>query len=235
MKRKLFLLYLGFNLVILFLLPSTSYTQEELTQANSDWKVEEFTLPGGTNGNLVTAISEGPNGYMWFGSFAGLHRYDGHETITYNESRAVDTTLTTIGLTFPSIEHLFWDSKGQLWISTFGGGAFHFDPHTEVFTRFLHDPEDSTTINNDFVHGAAEDADGNIWYATRTGVSKLDQATGTFKHYKTDLSKPLTDQNNRVRALPMRLMVISLIQIRKEDWVMPRLRVCMKTVMATFG
>ena len=54
------ILLLIFGLIYVQLAISQEQPVEELT----GWKVEEFTLPGGTNGNLVTAISEGPNGYM---------------------------------------------------------------------------------------------------------------------------------------------------------------------------
>ena len=176
------------------------FSQEIRIEENSDWRVEEFTLPGGTNGNLVTAISEGPNGFMWFASFGGLHRFDGNEFITYNDVGADSITAST-GLPFPNLEHLFWDREGQLWISTFGSGAYHFDPNTEIFTNYKHDPNDSLSIAHEFVHFAAQDAEGSIWFATRTGACKLDRSTGTFERYKTDISKPLSDQNNNVRVL----------------------------------
>ena len=176
------------------------FSQEITPDEDSEFFVEEFTLPGGTNGNLVTSIKEGPKGYMWFGSFAGLHRYDGYEFITYNDENA-DSIKASTGLTFPNVEHLFWDSNDQLWVCTFGGGIFLFDPIAETFKHFEHDPEDSTTISSSYVHYAAEDSDGNLWFGTRATLDRFNPETETFDHYIVDPTQEPLHQNNRVRVL----------------------------------
>ncbi len=166
----------------------------------SDFVLEEFTLPGGTNGNLVTSIVEGPNGFTWFGTFGGLHRYDGYEFKTYTKNPA-DTIAPTQSLQFNNIEHLFWDSQDKLWVSTFGGGLFRFDPVTEVFQHFQHNPTDSLTISSPFVQCAVEDKEGILWFATRNGVDKFDRQTQQFERLQLDPTKTQPHQNNNARVL----------------------------------
>ena len=91
-----------------------------------DYEIEEVTMPGGRPGNNVNSIVQGPYGFLWFGSHAGVHRYDGYEFVTYGNIEGDST-----GLSFPYVESLYWDSEDLLWIGTYGGGLFRFDPATE--------------------------------------------------------------------------------------------------------
>ena len=72
------------------------------------------------------------------------------------------------GLTQSQAVSIFQDSRGFLWIGTFGGGVCKFDG--KKFRSFT---EKDGLINN-MVMNIAEDKNGNIWFATRGGVSKFD-------------------------------------------------------------
>lgn len=171
---------------LLFIIPSilflTSYSQPVTPQAELDYIIEEFTLPGGQLGNNVNSIVQGPYGFVWFGSHGGLHRYDGHEFITYKNVPG-DTVGETTSLTFPYVENLYWDQFNMLWVSTYGGGVYQFDPATETFKHFTHNPKDSTSISSTAVTCAVEDANGQLWFGTTHGLNRYDRKTGKFKRY----------------------------------------------------
>jgi two-component sensor histidine kinase/ligand-binding sensor domain-containing protein len=72
---------------------------------------------------------------------------------------------TAQGLGSSSVNHIFQDSKGYIWLATQGGGAARFNGKTfKNFTRA------DGLINND-VTTLAEDPHGNIWIGTAAGVS----------------------------------------------------------------
>ena len=149
---------------------------------DSEYIIEEFTLPGGQFANNVNSIAEGPYGFLWFGTHGGLIRYDGNEFITYKAEKG-DTLTPTTSLTFQYVEHLYWDQFDKLWVSTYGDGIFRFDPITETFDHFPHDPYDSTSISHPRITWGTEDAEGRLWFTTEHGINRFDRDTETFKRY----------------------------------------------------
>ena len=109
----------------------------------------------------------------------------------------------TTSLSFSYIENLYWDQFDMLWVSTWGGGLYQFDPDSETFKHFAHDPKDSTSISNSSVICAAEDASGQLWFGTRHGLNRFDRKTGKFTHYFADPKGPgsLHDDDVRVRCM----------------------------------
>ena len=172
-------------LLLVLLLPVMLFSQHgpDLTMSEtSSFRMEDFTMDGALLNNPVNCITQGPNGFLWFGTHLGLFRYDGHATIRYPRSDE-ESLENNFKLTFSYIENLFWDSYDRLWVCTYGGGLFEFDPKTEQFTHFGHDPQDSTTISHDRVLCAAEDAEGRMWFGTENGLNQLDRHTQSFSRY----------------------------------------------------
>src|SRR6267378_1083894 len=71
------------------------------------------TLFHGLPSNRVRAIAEGLDGAMWFGTDAGLARYDGRRT----------QALTAESLPGGKVLALKYDEAGVLWIGTEAGAA----------------------------------------------------------------------------------------------------------------
>jgi len=176
---RLFVFLIGFNL------PFSSTAQPVTPESEHNYIIDEINMPGGRLGNSVNAITQGPYGFMWFGTHAGLHRYDGYEFVTYAAVPG-DTIGETTSLTFPYIEGLYWDSWDKLWVGTYGGGLYRFDPETEIFKHFPHDQKDSTSISHPRVLCAMEDSEGRLWIGTEIGLNLFDPETETFKRYYAD-------------------------------------------------
>ncbi len=94
-----------------------SSTQEEDTQASSalvnlhQWGA--VTLFHGLPSDRVRAIAQDPDGAMWFGTDAGLARYDGRRT----------QTVVAEGLSARRILALATDDEGTLWVGTDEGAV----------------------------------------------------------------------------------------------------------------
>ena len=46
------------------------------------------------------------------------------------------------------------------------GGVDKFDPRTERFTRYRHDPSNANSISGDSVYSIARDSRGYLWFGT---------------------------------------------------------------------
>jgi signal transduction histidine kinase/ligand-binding sensor domain-containing protein len=163
--------------------PPTSSPQ----YSNQNLRFEHLTSEDGLSSNEVLSILQDSNGFMWFGTFNGLNRYDGH-TITVFKSDP--NNLET--LSGNRILQMVEDQRGNIWIRT-GGNAIlnRFDPLTETFTRFLHDPEDPGSISSDRVGAPFVDQLGFLWAPTGSdGLNRFDPVTETFTHYLHDPGDP---------------------------------------------
>ncbi|NOG47872.1 MAG: hypothetical protein HND50_21715 [Calditrichaeota bacterium] len=87
------------------------------------------------------------------------------------------------GLSQSTINCIFQDSQGFMWYGT-EYGLCKYDGYT--FTRYLHNPNDSTSIGGFQIKDIKEDKDGNLWIAAGHSLSKLsqiNQMNGRFSNY----------------------------------------------------
>jgi len=119
---------------------------------------EYFTTGNGLADDYVRAICIDDKGLVWFGTKNGLCFYDG------KTFRRIDTTIAQP----KNVSHIFMDRHKRLWVSTFGQGVYCYDGKS--FKNY----NESNGLINDWVRSAIEDSQGNIWFATRFGLSRFD-------------------------------------------------------------
>lgn len=86
------------------------------------------------------------------------------------------------------IRCLMMDQTGFLWIGL-GNGLMRYDGYN--FTRYLHDPEDSTSLSADWVSCLAEDSHGDIWVGTHNGgISRYNRVSDDFTQFPADRKDP---------------------------------------------
>src|SRR5678816_3317379 len=70
-----------------------------------------LTISDGLSQGMITCMLQDHFGFMWFGTKAGLNRYDGYNFVVYRHDAADSTSLAD-----NFIQSLFEDSEGRLWI-----------------------------------------------------------------------------------------------------------------------
>ncbi|MCI0695270.1 response regulator [candidate division KSB1 bacterium] len=145
---------------------------------------EHISLEQGLSQSQVTSIAQDKLGFMWFGTFDGLNRYDGYRFTIYkhdpSDSSSISNSLIT---SICAPRHRTQDSA--LWIGT-NEGLNKFDLRTETFTRYLHDPGDSNSLSNNNVNAVYEDSCGRLWIGTANGLNCFDPQTEKFTRYFHD-------------------------------------------------
>jgi len=102
-------------------------------------------------------VLQSSDGYIWFGTYTGLVRYDGKSFQLINHS----TEETFAGT---SIRALFEDSHGRLWIGTNESGIICYE--NGVYTTF--DKEDGAPANS--IRMIEEATNGDIVVASTAGI-----------------------------------------------------------------
>jgi ligand-binding sensor domain-containing protein len=134
---------------------------------------------------------------MWFGTKDGLNRYDGYHFTIFRHDPYDSTPISG-----HEIKVLYEDKAVYLWIGT--TGLNRFDPRTETFVRYLHDPANPNNLSHNDVLAIAEDTrlDGTLWIGTAKGLNRLGpNREGDFIRYLRDPDNPQSLSNDHVRAL----------------------------------
>ena len=150
MKKNL-ISFLLFASIITTVFAQDNFFKDYVTK---NWKAED-----GIPGNSITDIIQSKDGYIYFGTYGGLIRFDGVEFVTINK-------LYDPKYNFISTRSIMQDSKGNIWVGSNDEGAFCITPKQEVFSFSL-----ANGLPNNSVRSFCEDEDGNIWIGTASGIA----------------------------------------------------------------
>ncbi len=174
-------------LVILTTIGSSVNAQADKTMFGPGTQVsfEHFTTDEGLSQNAGLVFLQDKQGYLWIGTGDGLNRYDGYNFTIFRNDPADPNSIG-----FNSIITLFQTSDGAIWVGTWGGGLYRYDPATSIFVRFPLASEEQSGVSNSVVTDIYESPDGLLWVATQNGLDSLDPKTGQGKHYVHDAANP---------------------------------------------
>jgi signal transduction histidine kinase/ligand-binding sensor domain-containing protein/AraC-like DNA-binding protein len=119
----------------------------------------------GLPGQSVRALAQDHEGYMWFGTTAGLARFDGLTMTVYRHERDQPRSLAS-----DQVNGMYVDRAHRLWIGT-DDGLCLFIGETRDFDCFA----DLAMPAKD-VAGIAETRDGTLWFSGN-GLHRLNPAT----------------------------------------------------------
>ena len=138
--------------------------------------------------NLVNAIVEDGQGYLWIATWGGgVDRYDRktdqfvHFLHDPSDPSSISSNLVLC---------LLKDSRGAIWMGTEDGGLDRMDSMGH-FKHFAHRDGDPGSLASNYIKGLCEDADHQLWAATYGGgLNLLERKTGTFRRYLHDPHDP---------------------------------------------
>ncbi|MFC1569906.1 two-component regulator propeller domain-containing protein, partial [bacterium] len=168
---------------------------------------EHLTTQDGLSQGSVTSIVQDSIGFMWFGTYDGLNRYDGANIKSFRKDPANPNCLN-----YNFIRTLFSGEKGLLWIGTSGGGLNLFDSKKERFTHYSHDPDNPYSISHDEIYTIYKAESGTIWIGTWGGglnkavsSSMKNQYTSIdsliFIHYHHDPDNPKSIAHDKITSI----------------------------------
>ena len=162
----------------------------------SELQFDRIAYPEGLANSSVSSIIQDTNGFLWFGTQAGLQRYDG-----YSMNLLTSEPFNPDSLSHQLVQTLFLDDTGILWVGTYGG-INRLDPATGRLTHFRHDPSDPTSLSNDVVVTMTRDASGTLWAGTLDGLNRLDdEEAGRFTRFTPNADDPFSLPHSTIRSL----------------------------------
>lgn len=174
-------------------------------------RFERLSIEQGLSQQSVLTILQDRRGFMWFGTQAGLNRFDGYRVTVYRNDPN-DPGSIPDNYVLASYE----DEGGRLWFGT-KGGLTRFDHATGKFMRFAAPGQgaqagaripgkpgtEAPYAGNRAVLAIQPAPGGGLWLATGDGLQYLDPASGRLRAYRHDPADPRTLRDNRVNALAL--------------------------------
>jgi len=155
-----------------------------------------ITSDQGLSDDEVQPVLQDRSGFLWFGTYNGLTRYDGVDSVIFRNNPDDPDSLSG-----NFIYALFEDREGILWVGT-GDGLNAYDPKTGHFKRYQHNPNDPQSLSGNSVRAILEDREGVLWVGTEAGgLDRFDRDKGTFTIYQHDPDDPQSLAQNDVYAL----------------------------------
>jgi signal transduction histidine kinase/ligand-binding sensor domain-containing protein/DNA-binding response OmpR family regulator len=139
-----------------------------------------FPMPGDNSGLVPNAVVRGicsdQQGNIWIAQFESPYK------INPNSGKIAKVELQNISPVTPtpfSLECILADHKGRIWVGT-NNGLFVYQPATNSFKPFLHDPSNSSSLIFNDVRSLAEDRAGHLWVGTEAGLCVMNSPEGRF-------------------------------------------------------
>jgi ligand-binding sensor domain-containing protein/signal transduction histidine kinase/CheY-like chemotaxis protein/AraC-like DNA-binding protein len=161
----------------------------------------------GLSNNEVNCVFQSQNGFMWFGTFDGLNRYDGYNFKIYRKKLGDKNSLLN-----NRIQCIAEDDANHLWIGTMSGVSI-YNPSEEKFRTLYFKSSlnagrkqvDQTTflkrdINNDMLIGTAKD--GLLLHIRKSGETiQIPLTSSAAPRYSYQVSAIEIDKNNQIWLL----------------------------------
>jgi ligand-binding sensor domain-containing protein/two-component sensor histidine kinase len=181
-----------------------------------------YSIENGLSESVVNAIVQDEEGFIWLGTGYGLNKFNGYEFRNYYQDSGLNDNKvfalyrdssnriwigTGRGVNYladdsvysdPALDALsnqlintiFEDSNGDIWFGTDGGGVWMLGNEDRLIQY-----TSNNGLAGDRVRAITQDRNNVIWFASREGLSSLNN--GDFRTYTMEDGLP----ENRLRAL----------------------------------
>lgn len=119
--------------------------------------VKHYSTEQGLSHDGVLCITRDREGFMWFGTWDGLNKFDGHTFSVYKSYPGDSSSLTN-----NKFRNIVEDSNGFLWVKTYDHNVYRFDKNTGKFLAISR-RSGMRDIIADRIHPMS---DGSTWLTT---------------------------------------------------------------------
>ena len=133
--------------------------------AHEHYVIQHYSIQNGLSQNTVMAILQDKQGFMWFGTWDGLNRFDGYSFKIYKAMNNGQEARVN-----NRVVMIYEDEAEQIWWSTYDGHYYRIDASRKVTSEFPYDslPEGMVAQMAESDKKTKVDSHGIIWQADDT-------------------------------------------------------------------
>lgn len=133
---------------------------------------------------VVFSLAEDKDGYIWVGTEKGLDKLtstgESVEDFIYDDKFE--------NCTNKSVRRIFCDENGLVWVGTYNDGLKKIDVVNRTIKEYRYDPNDKTSLPNNYVRNFLKDNMGDLWICTGEGLAKYSKEKDNFITYYKNFS-----------------------------------------------
>jgi signal transduction histidine kinase/ligand-binding sensor domain-containing protein len=133
-----------------------------ISTALAQYRFDHWTADTGLPQNIIRAIHQTPDGYLWLATLDGLVRFDGVRFTVFNK-------MNSPGINSNRFIALYEDREGALWLGTESSGVTRY--HQGRFTSYTM----QHGLASNVVPGISGDREGNVLVLSGNQVMRWDQ------------------------------------------------------------
>lgn len=139
---------------------------------------DHLSIDNGLSNNSVLSICQDSRGFMWFGTYHGLNKYDGYRITSY-----LSNTRDPLAISDNVVTCLHEDRGHNLWVGTHLGGLNRYDRDRDAFVHYTQESKPPYHLSANRIQCLFEDSRGDLWVGTDFGLNLLNRATGGFRTF----------------------------------------------------
>lgn len=153
------------------------FLEFDLTAEYQDIRFRKINTEATFPSKSVDCIVQDANGYMWFGAYDGLIKYDGSNYTVYESVKGDSTSLSS-----RNVFSLHVDNEQRLWV---GGsrGVSIYNPERDYFKSYM-----GEAVKENSFHSIESDSAGTIWFGTENGLWRFDEENEHFIETSLDFN-----------------------------------------------
>jgi len=121
------------------------------------------------DGNSIYSVYKDRENHLWIGSTSGINRYN------YKEDCFIREKAVNAG-TIDMVEDMY----GYIWFATWGKGLLCFHDQSKVWSNYLYNARDKTSLPNNQVNCVCIDGKYRLWIGTGNGLCQYNYTSGNF-------------------------------------------------------
>lgn len=147
----------------------------------------------------ITAIQPDNKGNLWIGTNEGLFLYNMAKGnyYQYTHTPADDASLSS-----NTVETIYIDKTGILWVGTYLGGVNKWDQYSGGIELHRNNPYNKNSLPSNQIRTVFQDSQGVFWIGTvDKGLCRWNQKTNIFTQYEHNPRNPQSLPHNHVRVV----------------------------------
>ncbi len=158
----------------------------------NDYLIEKILLNKELTGLEGSSIIQDADGFMWFGTRAGLYRYDGVRFKKYTDELNDQYTISN-----QLVETMRMDLDGELWVGCYFGFNKYIK-ELDYFEAYMQSLPRGEDYEINLIRTIVPDSGNTLWLGTVAGLIQYNTNSGEYKHFKVD---SIHGENNYLKTV----------------------------------
>ncbi len=161
-------------------------------------KFSSYSLPASCVNNCIDMVIDKDDNLWMTNSILELVQFNPGT----KEFNVINKSFSSTQKSDEIISKLLIDKDSNLWISTSNSGLYFYDPKNNITKHWIHQINNSKSLNSDIITDIQETNDGQIWIATDGGgIDILETEKGEFYHITNNEYDPASLNTNAIYCL----------------------------------